>query len=103
MPRFFIQVHISFETNEPRRVTFEAPSSIVPPPEIDWDTAPKMNTVPEVEPVLCFDDEVSISTRRLSASEKARQSVIAQRRQSNVQVLTDSTEAFNSSFSWCSR
>ncbi|CAI2310266.1 unnamed protein product [Caenorhabditis sp. 36 PRJEB53466] len=81
------EVQISFETNEPRRVTFEAASSIVPPPEIDWDSPPRMNTVPEVEPVLCFDDEVSVSTRRLSASEKARQSVIAQRRQSNVQLV----------------
>uniref|UniRef100_A0A1I7UKH9 GLOBIN domain-containing protein n=1 Tax=Caenorhabditis tropicalis TaxID=1561998 RepID=A0A1I7UKH9_9PELO len=85
------EVHISFETQEPRKVTFESGSStsIVPLPVIDWDTSPsppKMNSVPEVEPVLCFDDEVSVSSRRLSASEKARQNVIAQRRQSNVQV-----------------
>nr|ABO31388.1 globin [Caenorhabditis elegans] len=84
------EVHISFETNEPRKVTFEGGStsnSIVPPPIIDWDSTPKMNSVPEIEPILCFDDEVSVTTRRLSANEKARQNVIAQRRQSNVQLV----------------
>ncbi|CAI5439467.1 unnamed protein product [Caenorhabditis angaria] len=82
------EVQISFETNEPRRVTFEGVSSIVPEPEIDWTSSlPKMETVPEIEPVLCFDDEVTMSSRRMSASEKARQNVMAQRRQSNVQLV----------------
>ncbi|CAO4360271.1 unnamed protein product [Caenorhabditis nigoni] len=90
------EVHIQFETQEPRKVTFEGGSpasstsnSIVPPPVIDWDSPPpKINILPQmVEPSLCFDDEVSVSTRRLSASEKARQNVIAQRRQSNVQFV----------------
>uniref|UniRef100_A0A8R1I6D0 Uncharacterized protein n=1 Tax=Caenorhabditis japonica TaxID=281687 RepID=A0A8R1I6D0_CAEJA len=65
-------VQISFETNEPRRVTFEAASSIIPPPEIDWDVPPKINmdSVNDVDPVLCFDDEVS--TRQCGREEGAR-------------------------------
>ncbi|CAD6190950.1 unnamed protein product [Caenorhabditis auriculariae] len=100
------EVQISFECEEPRRVSFDV---IAPPPEIDWtpSTPPmplqRMQTVPELpvggcEPCpsvsnvsLSFDDEVSISPRRHSANEKARQNLIAQRRQSNVQLAQTMT------------
>ncbi|CAB3410530.1 unnamed protein product [Caenorhabditis bovis] len=79
------EVQVSFESSEPRRVKFEV-STLVPPPEIDWSQPIEMASN-DVEPMLCFDDDVSISARRLSASERARQTAIAQRRQSNVQLV----------------
>lgn len=110
--RFSIpEVEVSFEREEPRRVSFCIPTTTtttttVPssplPPEIDWSqpSSSPLTTIPETMPVeaaaavpaechatLSFDDEVTVSTRRMTANEKARQNLIAQRRQSNVQLV----------------